>query len=102
MAMTLGEFHRVRGTNGSTPPTPVLQDEAPRRCESCGKALTAKQKRTCSPACSSQLGRAHAAVRNREAAAERHGRPDLLGVLDHLPSYVDAVEVPGWRCVRVV
>jgi hypothetical protein len=108
MALTRGEVLTAR--NGSTPSAAATR----RLCEACRTPLKPTQNRTCSPKCSRRLG---SLSRKRPAAGDkvdtnavttsakqpRTPTPTtrLDSLLAGLPPEVLAVELHGWRCVRV-
>jgi hypothetical protein len=107
LALTRGEVLTAR--NGSTPSAAATR----RLCEACRTPLKPTQKRTCSPKCSRRLG---SLSRKRGAAEEVDPKlgttsakqprtptstTRLDSLLAGLPPEVLAVELHGWRCVRV-
>jgi hypothetical protein len=116
MTLTKQEYDRAR--NGDTPSTNGNAASV-RHCEVCNKPLSATQKRACSSACGRTLG---ARATNKGPKTGSNGKAksahrltpptpriekaDIVQVtewafLASLPDAVSAIEVAGWRCVRV-
>jgi hypothetical protein len=84
----------VPSSNG----TAAVEAHATRRCEVCAAVLKPTQKRACSSKCGRALGSRSHAKASTPRAVEGLRLNDLL---TNLPPEVTAIEVIGWRCVRL-
>ena len=80
--LTRQQYDRLRNGNGP-------EASVERVCGACGKPLTSRQQRACGNECAGRLGRG------------AKGFLAMSAYLASLPPDVDAIELLGWRCVRM-